>query len=421
MEDSMKITINNFGVIRKADLNLGKITVVGGHNSTGKSIVGKVLFSLLKANSSKRRDLASDSVGNQIKQLLFRLMEYSRIDSQNILSSINLIDYFDKLNKNNDFKSKLEVYNDLKDIYHKMDLKNGYKRDFDNIFEIIDDLINIINKDDFSLYYSIVRNLFKSEFSTLSSGFINFSGVLKDISYECIVDLKNHDFDDDEAFRYNGGFSINDVFYIDSVSALDLSQHFGLQNTSHFQFLQDCIKPEADESKEIFDEKINEKIITIEKEVKNIINGHFKYDDEILIFISDSGSQTVMKDTASGVKQLGIIQLLLSHRKLKENSFIILDEPEVNLHPKWQVKLAKILVLLASELNIRLYINSHSPMFIEAMSIFSQYYKLEKEAMFYLTRQKDNFCDFVKIANDDMGAVYENLAKPYDELDTVKI
>lgn len=70
-----------------------------------------------------------------------------------------------------------------------------------------------------------------------------------------------------------------------------------------------------------------------------------------------------MENTASGLKQLATIQLLLDNNELTKNSFLILDEPEINLHSEWQVKLAKLLVLLVKELNIYLYINSHSPQF----------------------------------------------------------
>ena len=77
-----------------------------------------------------------------------------------------------------------------------------------------------------------------------------------------------------------------------------------------------------------------------------------------------------MENTASGLKQLATIQLLLDNNELTKNSFLILDEPEINLHSEWQVKLAKLLVLLVKELNIYLYINSHSPQFIEALGGF---------------------------------------------------
>ena len=58
-------------------------------------------------------------------------------------------------------------------------------------------------------------------------------------------------------------------------------------------------------------------------------------------------------------------------------------------------------------------------MFIEAISIFSEYYNLKEDTNFYLTDKKDAVLTFTKIANDDMGAVYDNLAKPYGELDKI--
>ena len=79
-----------------------------------------------------------------------------------------------------------------------------------------------------------------------------------------------------------------------------------------------------------------------------------------------------MSNTASGVKQIGVLQSLLANRKLSPGSFLIIDEPEVNLHPEWQVKFAGILVLLAKDLDITLYINTHSPLFIQAIDAYSE-------------------------------------------------
>ena len=96
-----------------------------------------------------------------------------------------------------------------------------------------------------------------------------------------------------------------------------------------------------------------------------------------------------MTNTASGVKQIGILQLLLANRKLKPGSFLIIDEPEVNLHPEWQFKFAEILVLLVKELNITIYVNTHSPMFIEAIEVFSDFYDLKDDTYYYLTKFKE--------------------------------
>ena len=417
----MKFILKDFGCINNAKVDIGKITVVGGHNSTGKSSASKLLFSFLKANSSKRVELAIETITREIRHLLSLFNDYSRIDQDNSFydySSKTFFELYTELDNTNLLKSKLDVYDYLKEVYSKLEINNGFKEEIDNNIKKIDDLIKTLNEDSFQLYISIMKKLLKSEFSSLDRGIGKIEGTFKELPYEFSIDFDKYK-SDNNAFSYSGGFSIHDVFYIDSASALDLSQTFGLQTTDHFRFLKDYLRPQSDESNALFDEKINENIINIEKKICEIINGQFKYKNEELYFIQEDGGEFLMKNTASGIKEIGIIQMLLAHRKLKDNSFLIIDEPEVNLHPKWQVKFAEILVLLAQRLNIHVYINSHSPMFIEAISVFSEYYDLKEDTNFYLTDKKNNNLTFIKIAIDDMGAVYENLAQPYNELDKI--
>ena len=86
---------------------------------------------------------------------------------------------------------------------------------------------------------------------------------------------------------------------------------------------------------------------------------------------------------------------------------------ETNLHPLWQVKFAHIIVLLIKELDISIYVNSHSPQFIEAIEVFSNYYDLKDETYYYLTKLNKTGFEFKFIANDDLYELYDNLSKPY--------
>ena len=128
-----------------------------------------------------------------------------------------------------------------------------------------------------------------------------------------------------------------------------------------------------------------------------------------------------MKNTSSGVKQLGIIQRLLSNRMLNENSFIIMDKPEVNLHPEWQLKLAETIILMIKELNIPVFINSHSPHFIEALEVYSGKYNLIEESKFYLSKESeyDKF-NFEEISRDDLVILYNNLGNPYNAINKIR-
>ena len=42
----MKININNIGIIEEASLKINGLTVITGYNNSGKTTVGKVVYSL---------------------------------------------------------------------------------------------------------------------------------------------------------------------------------------------------------------------------------------------------------------------------------------------------------------------------------------------------------------------------------------
>ena len=203
------------------------------------------------------------------------------------------------------------------------------------------------------------------------------------INSEVLSDLN------DSNISFESDFTPSEIFYIDNISVLDLKD-LEILRVDHIIHMKEALEEE------------------------NIIN-----ESEILSKIQDI-IQTDSYDSA-GIKEIGIIQILLQNNKLKENSFLIIDEPESSLHPEWEIKYAELLVLLAKELNIHIYLNSHSPMFIEAISLYSQYYDLIDETTFYLTEKQENGkYNFKKISPKNMGEVYENLTRPYDELDELK-
>ena len=53
MQNKINININNFGPINKADIDMNRINVIGGVNSSGKSFSSKLLFCFLTAVSKQ--------------------------------------------------------------------------------------------------------------------------------------------------------------------------------------------------------------------------------------------------------------------------------------------------------------------------------------------------------------------------------
>lgn len=409
MNETMNFQIRDFGPINEANLKIGKINVVGGHNATGKSSASKLLYCFLKSSSNKRQDFAYESLSSKISS---------------IISSLNKDRRFIRKARNMDFLELLDAYEQSKEEYMETE-EYGHNRFIDDDIKELDDLLDEIQENSDSFYLSLLNNLLQIEFQNNDfAGKISFSDKID----ENIVDLDSlfsHFFESFDLIKPKNYFDIYDVFYIDSFSLFDLNVvpiGFRLRRNNYFNhvdYLRIILRDSEDNVVDILEQR-DKSHKFVEKKLKGIIKGEIKFDRNKFNYISKNSGSLAMEDTASGIKQIGIVQMLLSNYKLKKDSFLIIDEPEVNLHPEWQIKFAEILVLLAKELNITIYINTHSPMFMEAMSLYSEYYDLLDDTFVYLTEEYGDGFRFRQIDPKDMGAIYENLSRPYDDLDDLK-
>jgi len=336
------------------------------------------------------------------------------------------------------FLSQLDSYDFTDEEYTISELNNEYMYfyNFNNIHFLCSLDNNIMN-------YLFIEDSYK--LSTASEMYIHKKEYLRDINFEdARFYIKSSDTKYDPYSYFNMTDLINSVYYVDNVSILDLlipDDFFSKQLFHMTEIIEDLFEVDEDielevDVKIILDkiEKIikgkykkNRPVFESNKIDKNDFRKYINLDDlednSFLrkIYEQRSRVNTYNFNTPSGIKQIGVIQLLLLNNKLKKGGYLIIDEPEVNLHPEWQIKFAEILVLIAKELNITLYLNSHSPMFIEAMSLYTQYYDLIEDTNVYLTQEvADDKYIFKKIDSKNMGEVYENLTKPYDELDKLK-
>ena len=58
----MKLTINNIGKLKNAEVVIDGITVITGENDTGKSTVGKVLWSVFNSFFEIKKQIRTDKI-----------------------------------------------------------------------------------------------------------------------------------------------------------------------------------------------------------------------------------------------------------------------------------------------------------------------------------------------------------------------
>ncbi|MDR3223949.1 MAG: ATP-binding protein [Methanobrevibacter sp.] len=431
------LEIKNIGIINKAEIKINKINIIAGKNASGKTTSSKLLYSFLITLSDEEKFLYDDKFISSLKRF-----------NHDIFMKLNNIDSFESENYSNLKKSSnvlKALINDFNFIIDEEKIAlNKIIEDFDKYLEALNYLesngiekrfkdIKIawnLKESNSNEYYSeLLKSLIEYEFGNKKENLINQG--------ESWVKLYENDiFEFESSFpigigelKYkNKGFLINDVFYIDTPYLFDFykslfripsrpfyNQSYYFHHQSLLRRLKSQNEPDWNFSKE--------SNLNLKKMINDVIDGTIYYDDKINDFRFKKGDEDfAIKNTAAGEKSIGIIQSLI-YKELDTNSLIIMDEPEVHLHPEWQLKLAEIIVLLSKENDIAFYINSHSPQFIEAIDTYSMYYEVHDTVNYYLTENSDenpSKFNINPVEQSDLVKIYNHLGDPYDKLDEIR-
>ena len=133
----MKLYLENFAKIKKADIELNGITVIAGPNNTGKSTVGKALYCIFNSFYDLDKKLNNEKV-NKIMDIIYKSLRTNLV-VKNI--DLRIIEKFSREISSSENISKDELQDKLKKL-----LKVSYLDKLqDNEFEIIAEEIMQVN------------------------------------------------------------------------------------------------------------------------------------------------------------------------------------------------------------------------------------------------------------------------------------
>lgn len=410
MLNKMILEIDNLGAINHSIIDMNQINIIGGVNSSGKSTSSKLLYSFLTSVSPKGAFLANKSINERLLPLMLISKNTFSEDSPEYLKLNSLINSVGK-------RDSKEIFNDFLEIYQKGDAN------LSSDIEKIKDIIEINESDD--KYAYIMNVLLNSEFklNNIDDSKIRFYGNIANNSFDYELNLSNGKL---KGVLKNGSLDslvFDEVIYLDSLSILDSYKNISSFDYSNIPFhIQDLLDELKSKGKlDVYGEEFSKNTKKLKEDLQDLIGGKIEFDSSIDEFIYEARDERYsMTNTASGIKQMGILQLLLEKNIIKNNSFLFVDEPEVNLHPEWQIKFAEFIVLLAKNSNISFYINSHSPFFIEAIEVYSDFYGVLDRTSFYLSSKVGDGFNIEKIDVDELDIVYKNLGDPFNVLNRTR-
>ena len=130
--------------------------------------------------------------------------------------------------------------------------------------------------------------------------------------------------------------------------------------------------------------------------------------------IKEDNVKIRLENAATGIKSFSLLLILLRKGWLRGNTLLIVDEPEVHLHPIWQVRYAEVLVELVRK-NIQVLVTTHSPYLLQAIEKFSKEKDIQCRTNFYLFSRagKSTSCENV---NESIEKIYQLFVAPVEEI-----
>lgn len=424
----MKIIIKNIWNIKDATVNLDWLTVVAWNNDSWKSTVSKIVFSVIKAFQRYKEDFEYTKekiLENEIERLYINLRNFllhekkwnSEIKSNDLLKKEFYPPVF--MNELTSFWW-VDFFNIKRQLIKDLLL---WKESEDYLLSKIDKIKELFLKDEKrdDLIKKALENILKSEFENeLNNDNLWKKWIieLKDwIILLFQINIENNKISN--IIVHDEIFKIKDTTFIDTPIILNLYNYLN-RNISYpwrNKELQFHIK---DLFSKIGNSKFEkERQNWFWKKVKEVVWGTFEIVQkwiywDYLTFLS-GWKKIDPINTATWIKSFWILDLLDRSHCLDDLNLLILDEPEVHLHPEWQVKYAELIVWLIKERWLTVLITSHSPYLIEWLNMFSKDYNIKDKFNLYLTSEK-SWGYIIEDKTNNSWEVFEKLSAPFEKL-----
>lgn len=430
----MKIEVKNVGKVRQGTVDVSSVSVIAGSNGTGKSTVGRALMSFL--SSIRRMDelVAKARFAIFITKLrgLLKLPILSRFE---VLLSIPQDKYIGEWLNADKWDTPDKVKRFFAELSERVGsvhmLKHIEKMDVD-VSAILSLLETVKASDERKEVVEILNKSFKSGFGRQLSpifdhnaegeigviigddGDANFSVRIKDDSVTDYVD------------PYHG--IVPPVIYIEPLHILDISfsdSLYGRVIANRYdagQYDMSFVISNTDYDVKYSDKEDFIAVKELVSELIEIVSGSLETDEREydVKFHEKHGAGkdgfVRLMNLASGMKSISLLVHALRNGTVSRDSIVVIDEPESNLHPEWQVKFARMLVLLNKRLSVKVLLNTHSPYFLKAIEYYSEKYEITDVHFYNMVKEVNGVLYTVEECTQDTNRIFTEMYKPFEEI-----
>lgn len=425
----MQLRICNVAKIKEATINVDGITVIAGENNTGKSTIGKVIFSIFNSMSNMETKIENERK-NRLEHIAVLLIQNWAM--QNGLNSIEFRKNY-RIWAKKFTNGMMEVIAEgrtsdielsIRQIVQDTKFWDENADAEDLIKECLAKVEAIVQVPDEKVMMEVVTRWFSRVFEQQISP-LNQENSKSYINLKIKDKLIDFCFEKNNCIDLKAEFNIlHEAFYIDNPFIIDyMSNDFlrGELKPTDNHLLQ-YLRNENGIFDFIFEAVVaKDKLVEIDNILAEIMGGEFveQSDGEYYLTSEQYTKPINIKNLSTGLKSFAIIKRLLENGSLKEKDVLILDEPEIHLHPEWQLAYAEIVVLLQKKFDLTMIINTHSPYFLDAIDVFAAKYKISDKLNFYMTEMQDGV-SYLNDVTENIDIIYKKLSDPLQKLENIR-
>lgn len=384
------VEITGLGNLESQTLRVKPLTVIAGENSSGKSFATKSIYCVLDALNQNH---VMNSLNNEAAKFMRSLLRYeygignraARVDSEFIFSArdsfegclSSMSEFLSNLDFLEQEKIKTELGEELQSLLglqarvKEYVLKRSTLKKIAPHAEVLQEMVSTLERMIYAIRHHkelVVGRIgdqlsdnFKKNFQVTNLGALinNNSKEEAVINFENVGNLKFNS-EDKVAFSFAvDGIAqiqkLQNVVFIDSPVYLRIRKGLEKKNFLSFPMKNErYLKgyPEYIDGLYAFVENQfidKPDFADVSNEIQSTLSGKLNVTRAGDInYVSTEGVSTPLSLTAMGISNLGLIDLLIRNNVIKKGSFLIIDEPEAHIHPKWQVVLMELLYKMAS-------------------------------------------------------------------------
>ena len=406
----MRFILENVGKITHADVRLDGITVICGENNTGKSTIGKALFGYFASMCDIENKIKIERQ-EYIESFIFRYIEFDHPDEfdnmcRELREMINLLVKDGETSRENLYRilhgypstmtreKAAESLYAILNIPPKVFMGEYTLRYFDDIFND-----TVINKNSSAAEITVILQE--------SANTLNFNPRFCDVTLDTPVSCK--------AYYVNNPFALdylNKPKYINSLGELDRNVIEAIISAKK--------ELNANKMSNIFEAVANkEKLREVRELLKRAYKGSTVIKNDLYFYHDEEGNDIDFRSISTGLKAFALIERLLESGKLRQEDVLILDEPEIHLHPEWQMLYAELIVLLQKKFDLTILVVTHSFHFLESLKFFTEKYGIPDRGSFYMPKKTEGGYA-IDEEDNTLQSLMKSLSQPVFDLSDMK-